>query len=128
MFFSPKKTPDFGPVDVGGGSIIVFDQSRTNIVELNVDLAVPGFVSIHEAMGEAPGKVMGVSDYLTTGSYGGINIFLSEEMILGNTYIALLHADDGDGMFDIQKDMPVEVNGEVVRPDFMALIIDETEE
>jgi len=128
LFFVTAKPLPYAPVDVGGGSIIVSDQVAGSLVQLNTTLAAPGFITIHEAMGEAPGKVLGVSDYLETGSYGGINIVLSELMTPGLTYIALLHADDGDGHFDIQKNMPVSVNGEVVRPDFVALSADEIDE
>src|SRR3989339_1774157 len=123
LFFltDTDRSPTYAPVDVGGGEIRVSDQKLIDIVSLSVDLSAPGFISIHKSIGEAPGKVIGVSNYLIVGSYGGIIIVLQEMMTEGETYIALLHVDDGDGLFDIQKDLPVQVNGEVVRPSFMAL-------
>ncbi len=128
LFFAPEKSLPYAPVNAGGGSITVQDQTAGDIVQLSSDLAAPGFITIHEAMGEAPGRILGISDYLETGSYGGVNIFLTEPMIPGLTYITLLHADDGDQIFDVDYDMPVVVNGEVVRPSFVALSVDDVDE
>lgn len=118
LFFAPEKPLPYAPVDVGGGSIDVQDQGNLDYATLAAELAAPGFITIHQALGEAPGPVVGVSDYLEVGVYDEINIQIPEAMTPGLTYITLLHADDGDSIFDIQKDMPVMVDEEVVRPSF----------
>ncbi|MFH1632132.1 MAG: hypothetical protein ABIA47_03925 [bacterium] len=119
--FAPKAPElDYRPVDVGGGSITVEDQYDMDRVVLDATLAAPGFITIHESMSGAPATIIGTSQYLDIGTYDDLTIMLVDEMLPGYSYITLLHADDGDGIFVIDDDLPVEVDGEVVRPDFVA--------
>lgn len=122
VFFAPKASDlTYKPIDVGGGSITVENQPEDlGIVTLDAELAAPGWITIHESLAGAPANVVGTSTYMDTGSYRDFVIQLSQEMSPGYRYITLLHADDGDGEFDILKDLPVEVDGEVVRPSFVA--------
>lgn len=121
FLLAPKETPPYAPVDVGGGAIIVGDQPFIDIVILDAELITPGFITVHKAIGDAPGAVIGESKYLETGVYANMQIVLLEMMIPGETYITLLHTDDGDQVFDIQRDLPVMVDGQVVRPSFVVL-------
>lgn len=111
---------DFGPVDVGGGSLEVLQSPSMTTVVFSAELAKPGFVSIHESVGPAPGPVIGVSSLTTAGEHADQTIALREPMTPGLTYIALLHVDDGDAVYESSEDMPVKTDGAVVRVDFKA--------
>lgn len=118
LAYSPEADSGFGPVELAGGSIVVEDQDSENEIYLAVELVEPGFVSIHEAMGDAPGVMVASSELLPAGSYDRLLITPVEPLLPGQTYITILHMDDGNGLLDLKQDKPVSVNGEVVRPSF----------
>lgn len=122
FFMYSPKAPElaYAPVDVGGGSIIVEDQNQLDFVEFEVELAKPGFVTIHKTMSDAPTEIIATTDYLELGTHE-IKIYVTEEMLPGYKYAALLHVDNGNKVFDAQLDFPVLTNGEVVRPYFLAI-------
>jgi hypothetical protein len=120
MFSEVAPEIDYKPVELSGGSISVVDQDSTDVVTLDAELVEPGWITIHFSMSGAPAEVVGTSRYLEAGIYEAMTISLSEDMLPGWRYIALLHVDNGDGIFDIEKDLPVSVNGEVVRPSFVS--------
>ncbi|MFA6522472.1 MAG: hypothetical protein WCT24_02710 [Patescibacteria group bacterium] len=111
----------YHPVDVGGGSITIVDQNQTDLVTFSTTLVAPGFVTIHETMSDAPAAVIGTSGYLETGEHQNVIISLDTPMSSGYKYVALLHADNGDQQFVMEEDLPVMVNGEVIRPSFVAI-------
>ncbi|MBT4856997.1 hypothetical protein HON52_02310 [Candidatus Uhrbacteria bacterium] len=121
-FAFSKSAPQIGykPVDLDGGSILVEDQDATETVTLDAELSEPGWITVHFSMSGAPAEVVGVSEYLEAGAYDDMVINLDEEMTKGWRYITLLHVDNGDQVFDIEDDLPVSVNGEVVRPSFVS--------
>lgn len=108
------------PVDVGGGEISVEDQYDMSKVTLDAVLAAPGFITIHQSMGGAVADIIGISDYLLSGVNRNIEISLTEDMLPGYQYITLLHADNGDERYETMDDLPVKVDGQVIRPDFTA--------
>jgi len=119
---APKTAPTSGyvPVDVGGGSIIVEDQESLDKVILSAELVEAGFVTIHESMGAAPARIVGISEYLPIGNHENVVIDLDIPMKGGYKYITILHVDNGDHVYVTNDDLPVMVDGAVVRPDFMA--------
>lgn len=121
MFFAPKASEiSYAPVDVGGGSITVQNQDDLNKVVLGAEFVAPGFVSIHESMSGAPAQVIGHTSLMDVGNYESIEILLDQMMLPGYRYITLMTVDDGDGVFEPGIDLPVKVNGQVIRPDFIA--------
>ncbi|MBU1126108.1 MAG: hypothetical protein ABH826_01795 [Patescibacteria group bacterium] len=135
LLFSSPDAPELGyyPVDVGGGSITIEDQNQLQFVDFDAELVAPGFITIHKTITEAPAEIIGVTEYLEPGVYQGLKVFLNEEMAPGYKYAAILHVDDGDGVFVVDLDFPVMTNGEVVRPYFLAIpeaerILEPTEE
>lgn len=110
----------YRPIDVGGGAIMVENQVDMNRVVLDVEVVEPGFVSIHESMSGAPARLIGNSGLLEPGFHEGVEIILNTPMIPGFRYITLLTVDNGNGVFELGVDLPVMVDGEVVRPDFVA--------
>lgn len=121
LFAQPASDLEYRPIDVGGGSITVENQpDDLAIVTLDAELAAPGWITIHESLASAPAAIIGTSVYMEAGVYDDFVIQLAEPMNPGFRYITLLHADNGDKEFVVLDDLPVEVNGTVVRPDFVA--------
>ncbi len=122
LAFAPQAPDlDYKPVDIGGGSIEVSDQESLEVVILNATLVKPGFITIHESMSGAPAKIIGISPLLSEGSHENVAITLTQDMLPGYSYITLLHVDNGDQKYVTEDDLPVMVNGVVVRPDFIAM-------
>lgn len=86
--------------------ITMTDQYPGNVVYLSsVQFAAPGYVAIHKDNNGMPGKIIGYAKFAA-----GINpgkITLSESLIDGGTYYAMMHNDDGDNKFDAVKDAPL---------------------
>lgn len=120
-FAPPAPSLTYRPVDVGGGMIDVQDQESLDTVILNAELAKAGFITIHESMSGAPATIIGISSLLSEGRHEGVVIPVTQDMLPGYSYIALLHVDNGDGRYITEDDLPVMVNGAVVRPDFVAM-------
>lgn len=72
-----------------------------------VSLLEPGFVVISRSENGQIGAVLGVSYLLFSGYNEQIEIPLSESMKAGETFIATLYLDNGDGIFDINSDTPL---------------------
>lgn len=93
---------------IGANAIYVAEQvpSRTFAVEV-VRLEKPGFVVVHEDAAGAPGGILGASGALPSGETNNLApIPLSRLTRDGETLYAMLHLDDGDGVFDAAKDKP----------------------
>jgi hypothetical protein len=120
-FSDPVAEISYHPIDVGGGSITVEDQDQLDRVFLSAELVAPGFITIHESMGGAPAAIIATSDYLEVGMYEELELVLDIQMTPGYRYITLLHADNGDTVYVTNDDLPVMVNEEVIRPDFVAI-------
>ena len=119
------------PEDTGGASgqfmklgenaIVVLEQRLTDSVEVNaINLEKSGFVIIHRDAGGKPGAVIGVSKWFGAGQYANEDIGLTESLQEGMDYYAMLHNDDGNGIFDPKNDMPVESSGEPMYGIFQA--------
>ena len=91
----------------GDATVTVNDQFPGQIVYLS-DLSLPagGWVVIHEDGGGAPGAVIGQNYFSKSDRVGVIN--LNQTTINGRRYWAMVHADNGDGIFDPAVDLPVQ--------------------
>ena len=108
----------YGPVEIAG-STIAASASGDGEAEVIATLIKPGFVTIHQSIGGAPGPIIGSSGYIEAGTDVAMTLILSELMESGTTYTALLHVDDGDERFVTTDDMPVTSGGVSVRADFI---------
>lgn len=113
---APQLT--YGPVEIAG-STIAAAASGDGEVEVTATLVEPGFVTIHQSIGGAPGPIIGSSGYIESGTDVAMTLILSELMETGTTYVALLHVDNGDKRFVTEDDMPVTSGGTSVRADFI---------
>lgn len=102
--------------------IMVNDQYPGNVVYVtSAQFENPGWVSIREDSGGAPGTVIGFM-YFGKGTNSG-KITLSKNTTEGKLYYAVLHADDGDRKFDTTKDLTLKDNaGNVIMKTFRATV------
>ncbi len=89
----------------------------------------PGWIAIHADQDGAPGPVIGHSDALTEGVTSDIVIEIDADAATDTLY-AMLHTDAGEvGTYEFPgPDGPVQVNGEVVTPDFNILEDEDAED
>lgn len=107
----------YGPVEVTGSSITV-DQSSERSVTVAAELKRAGFVTLHQAIGEAPGPIVGQSPLLAPGSYAELKIDTLEPLSPTGEYFVLLFVDDGDGVYEPGVDLPVMSDGKVIKQKF----------
>lgn len=118
LYFA-KSAPElsYGPVELTG-SVLRATPNSTTEVTISGTLVKSGFVTIHQAMGTAPGEIVGTSGLIGAGTFSDVVIHLTKPMEYAGPYVALLHVDNGDGVFVVKDDMPVTSNGASVRADF----------
>ena len=96
------------PLLIGNNAIYVSSvKPATNIKVGFAVLAGGGYVVIHEDSKGSPGAIIGSSDRLSPGENRGFDIALSRESVDGETFHAMLHSDNGDGIFNAVDDFPV---------------------
>jgi len=103
-------TPTVIPIIITGeNGLYVEDQSVGNSVSTRVAvMAAPGYVVIHNAVNGQPAAVIGVSALLPAGRSDNVVISLAESTTANSTYIAMLHADEGSGIYStLIEDKPV---------------------
>jgi hypothetical protein len=82
-------------------------------------LLEPGFVVISRSENGQTGAVLGSSYLLFAGYNEQIEIPLSEPMKVGDTFVATLYLDNGDGFFDIKTDQQMyDANGNYLKQPF----------
>jgi len=64
-----------------------------------------GFVVLHEDDNGQPGKIVAASNLLNAGEMR--EAFVRTKTEAGKTYWAMLHTDNGDGIFDAKTDLPI---------------------
>lgn len=116
LFAFAPKSPVYAPVELTGSTMTATSTADYR-VDAWVTLKQPGFVTIHESIGGAPGPVAATSMYLETTSVVS-SIAVDPPLNVGAPYVALLHVDNGDGVFVMEEDLPVMSDGRVVRSDF----------
>ncbi len=121
---APSQTGGSTGFIVGTNAIYVDEPLPGRSVSIAMArLEKPGFVVIYEDNAGKPGKILGTSGALPTGETKKITpIGLSRMTKDGETLYAMLHLDDGDGVFDSAKDKPAldSLNGQPVMMIFTA--------
>lgn len=120
LYFA-KSAPElnYGPVEIPGSAIMGV-TTMDGYVQVTVATKKPGYITLHRSIGGAPGSIVGISGLVSIGDDWIVPITPSEILEKGLTYIALLHVDNGDGIFRVNDDMPVVSNDVSVRSDFVA--------
>jgi hypothetical protein len=115
---APVTTEDETPVATDTATavnrLVMSDQYPGNVVYLSsVQLAAPGWVVIQADDAGKPGKVIG-STYFEAGINPG-KVTLTQAMVDGGTYYAVMYSDNGDKKFDATKDAPLkDARGSVI--------------
>ena len=104
----PAPTGNSTGLMVGSNAIYVAEQAPARAVSIAVvQFEKPGFVVIHEDSADKPGNILGTSGILPAGETKNLApITLSRTTKDGETLYAMLHFDDGNGVFDLAKDKP----------------------
>jgi hypothetical protein len=123
FFVLAPNTPEisYRPVEETGSMLTVVDPTLDNLGEIHVSAIVkmPGFITFHQAIGQAPGEVVGVSEYLQPGEYKDLVITPSRPLEKDNQYFALMFKDGGNRKYDLGVDLPVMSNGTVIKVHFI---------
>lgn len=119
MLFKPKNAA--APVtSIPAVSAITVSDQDANTVGVTINsatLAVAGFIEIHADVNGSIGTYVGSSKVLAAGTYANQSIIMST--VPGASYWAMLHADDGNGIFEPEKDLPIKnADGEIVMQKF----------
>jgi len=104
-----KTDSDSAGLTVGRNVIYTAEQPIGRDVSVAVvRLERSGFVAIHEDNAGQPGKILGVGGLLPSGETKNLPpIRLSRPMEDGETLYAMLHFDNGNGIFNPAEDKPV---------------------
>jgi hypothetical protein len=117
---------------VESNAIVVSDQKpadRLIMTKIFFDRSGPGgYVVVHKDANGVPGDSIGTSIYLEPGEYDNVAIDLTATVTNGETLYAMLHNDDGDALFDAQKDLPVVSTVIADEPIMGMFVIDENAE
>lgn len=77
------------------------------VVVSMIDLSSNGWVAVHEETDEGGiGNILGARRFIE-GKYFGSSIELLRNTEGGRAYYVVLHGDDGDSLFDFEKETPV---------------------
>lgn len=119
FFLFAPSAPEiaFGPIEVTGSSVTALATKDSEVVVAG-NVVRDGFITIHESIGGAPGTLIGTSALLHASAAATDVIPVTTPLIAGSDYVALLHVDNGDGVFVVADDMPVTSDGKSVRADF----------
>ncbi len=112
----------------GKNSFVVADQPSGDVVIVSmISLETSGWVAVHEEIktnidGESKivlGNILGASRF-NAGQYFGEKIGLLRGTIEGQTYVVVLHADNGDSYFDYTKELPMKnLSGDLFTTEFL---------
>ena len=102
---TPPAPPTPSVVAASDNKISVEIQSAGKEVTVStVALTAESWVVIHEDTAGKPLRILGAK-HLHAGAYTNVVVKLLRETVGGHTYYAMLHSDDGDGLFDSKKDI-----------------------
>lgn len=115
---APQSEPKvYGPVEVPGSALAILpnQEAGASEIQVNATLGEPGFVTVHQAVGEAPADVLGVSAFLFAGEHSDLSVPLITTTEAATRYFVLMFVDDGDGVYESGVDLPVKVDGVVIK-------------
>ncbi|MFA6072169.1 MAG: hypothetical protein WC810_26690 [Janthinobacterium sp.] len=120
-----ETKPATAPIVLVGGNAINVDDHQAGSKIASVSFAIlekPGFVVIHKEVNNQPGTVIGNSVMLPQGKSNNITIILTESLTTNSNYYAMLHVDQGDGVYTkVDEDLPAkDALGNVVMMKFTA--------
>lgn len=109
-------------------AIAASDQVAASTTQItSVSLVAPGYVAIHSDVNGVLGPIVTQSALLQAGTTA--NVIVPNPVVAETYYWAMLHTDDGDGVFDATKDVPTkDASGTVVMQRFEGTSATSTDE
>ncbi|NUQ56952.1 MAG: hypothetical protein HUT38_00420 [Candidatus Paceibacter sp.] len=97
-------------------SLTMMDQKPGRFVNVReAKLSKKGFIAIHEEQAGGPGSTIGNSSLLNVGTSRDTSVTLSRRSVAGENMYAMLHWDNGDGVYNTADDQPAkDKNGNTV--------------
>lgn len=116
LFVFAPRNPEvaFAPIEVPGSSVTLVAVDATSVT-VDAVLGKSGFLTLHQLIGGAPGPIVATSDYLAAGTHAGYQLSVPRGLDLQMDYMMLMMADGGNATYDAGVDLPVMVDGEVIR-------------
>lgn len=118
--FKQSQTPSPTPMVEEVKNSVSLGQhtpARTTVID-SVTLTNAGFVVVFDAQ---DGQVLGVSERLEAGTHQNVLVNLSRKTVAGETLVAKLYVDNGDGTFDATSDQVVTDNETEVEATFQVV-------
>lgn len=113
--FAPERSEiAFQPIEAEGSALVLIEAGEAGVV-VDAVLGKPGFLTLHDTIGDAPSTILASSDFLVEGIHSALTLSVPGGLDPLNGYVMLMVADDGDGVYEPGVDRPVMVNGEVIR-------------
>jgi len=78
----------------------------STIAVVSIVLDKRGFVVVHKEKDGKPAEIIGYSELLSNGEHSNVEVELGESTVEGMPYFAMLHFDNGDGVFFAGDDGP----------------------
>lgn len=124
LFFVAAARPGsnelgYVPVEVENAKLLEAYAASAEAMNVVIDIPVPSFVTVHTAIGSAPGPIIGQSGYIEPNKHM-TSMKIDPLMVSGMTYIVLVHKDNGDSLFSLEEDLPIMNDGKVLRADVVA--------
>jgi hypothetical protein len=117
---NPDESPAVVDTDTAINRIVMSDQYPGNVVYLSsVQVSADSWVVVQTDNAGLPGKVIGSAKFKAGISPGKIT--LTQPMVDGATYYAVIYSDNGGASFDATKNTPVrDSKGNVIMKVFKA--------
>ncbi len=95
-------------------SIVMSNQFPGNIVYISALQATGrGWVAIHKDASGKPGDVIGNASF--SAGTAPVKVTLTQPTVDGGTYYAVMYSDNGDGVFDVTKDLTLkDASGNII--------------
>ncbi len=108
----PEPTP--APLN----SVVLTENETGNFVTIAyANLTQPGFIAIYRINSQNKTAPIGHTDLLSPKIITNLKLQLDTQIAKGQTIVAVLHKDDGDGEFEFPESDPYVKNGEFIVSD-----------
>lgn len=111
-----------GSLMVSENAVMVNNQNPGVSVKISfASFAEGGYVVIHEGKDDGmPGAILGNVGHLLPGESRDVEVMLSRPSVDKENLFAMLHQDNGDGVFNLNDDAPIKDDeGNIVMVKFM---------
>lgn len=86
---------------VADSTVVVVNQKASSSVKIDqAALVKPGYIVIHEQKDGELGPTIGNSQLYQAGTFENVTVELSRPAVSGETLYAMLHDDDGNGVYE----------------------------